>query len=93
MLTPALTIRLATLSDPVTSSRPASRVLIAERDGLAVAALSLTSGAVIGDRSPGAAAAVRLLRRRRWQLLRQGGAVARLASLTARPSAPVPAGA
>jgi hypothetical protein len=93
MLTPALTVRLVTLSDAPPSSRRARRVLIAEDGGLAVAAVSLTSGAVIGDHLPGAAAAVPLLRRVRYHLLRQGGRVARLASLSARPFTPVPAGA
>jgi hypothetical protein len=93
MLTPALTVRLVTLSDVAPSSRRPNRVLIAEDDGLAVAALSLTSGAVIGDDLPGAAAAVPLLRRIRYQLLRQGGRVARLSSLSARPFTAAPAGA
>ena len=44
------------------------RVLIAERDGIPIAGLSLTSGALTG--APGA---VHALRHRRWQLFRHCG--------------------
>jgi hypothetical protein len=102
MLTPALTVRLATAGDaaPLWSRSPqpvgersARAVLIADHRGVPVAAVSLTSGAVVAGRSPLTRAAVALLRRRRYQLLRQGGRVAPLASLRRRPAAPAGAGA
>jgi hypothetical protein len=53
--------------DPPLTIRRNRRVLIAERDGARIAAISLTSGAVTG-----APSAVPALRHRRWQLLRHG---------------------
>jgi hypothetical protein len=67
--------RLAATDD---AARLSGRALIAERDGVAIAAVALTSGRVIATRSPRSAAAVHLLRLRRYRLLRQGGHVARL---------------
>jgi hypothetical protein len=71
--------RLAALDD---AARLSGRALIAERDGVALAAVALTSGRVVAAPSPRAAAAVHLLRLRRYRLLRQGGRVARLSSLS-----------
>lgn len=71
--------RLAALEDAAGLS---GRALIAERDGVALAAVALTSGRVVAAPSPRAAAAVHLLRLRRYRLLRQGGGVARLSSLS-----------
>jgi hypothetical protein len=88
-----LTIRAATPHDigalqRLTRSEPRPRVggraLLAERDGVAIAALALTSGRVATDASSGAADAVRRLRYRRYQLLRQGGDVGPAWSLLRR---------
>jgi hypothetical protein len=79
---PTITIRAATPSDTdslarlaeLDSRRPlGGRVLLAERDGVAVAGVALTSGAIVADPFEPATDAVRLLRYRRYQLLRQGG--------------------
>jgi hypothetical protein len=78
----ALTIRTATTEDAhalrrlaaLDSERPlAGRVLLAELDGLPLAAVSLATGAVTADPFQHSADAVRHLRFRRYQLLRQGG--------------------
>jgi len=87
----SMSIRLSTASDAGALTRLAAlddaaglsgRALIAERDGVAIAAVALTSGRVVTAPSPRAAAAVHLLRLRRYQLLRQGGRVARMSSLS-----------
>jgi len=94
----SLSIRLSTSSDAGALSRlaalddappPSGRALIADRDGVAVAAVTLTSGRVLADATPRTAAAVHLLRLRRYRLLRQGGRVARLSSLSSG-SSPAP---
>jgi hypothetical protein len=54
-------------------------MLLAERDGATVAAIALSDGAVVSD-----ATAVAALRRRRYQILRQGGDVGRRAPLLRR---------
>ena len=99
----ALTIRVATPSDEYDlqrlaglegRSRPTGRTLLAEREGVAIAAVALSSGAVVADRSdPAGAAGVRQLRRRRYQLLRQAGDVGPVASLLRRLVPPNPAAA
>jgi hypothetical protein len=98
MSTPRLTVRAATHRDAGTLARlahprrrPAGPVLIAEHDGVPVAALALTSGSVDADRTHATAAATRLLRLRRYQLMCQGGEVGGAASLLGRRIAPVPA--
>jgi hypothetical protein len=58
--------------------------LLAEHHGRAVAAIALTSGRVTAEASPAGARAVPALRRRRYQLLRQGGDVGPAASLLRR---------
>ena len=87
----SLSIRLSTASDAGALTRLAAldnaaglsgRALIAERDGVAIGAVALTSGRVVTAPSPRAAAAVHLLRLRRHRLLRQGGRVVRLSSLS-----------
>jgi hypothetical protein len=92
----SLSIRLSTTSDAGALTRlaalddvapPTGRALIAERDGVAIAAVALTSGRVIAGPSPRAAAAVHLLRLRRYRLLRQGGRVAPLSSFSSVSSA------
>jgi hypothetical protein len=96
----ALTIRVATPQDEYAllrlaalegRSRLSGRTLLAERDGQAIAAVALTSGAVISH--PDGADAVRQLRRRRYQLLRQSGDVGPVASLLRRLVPPTPAAA
>lgn len=78
----ALTIRVATPRDAralsrlagLDSRRPLSgRALLAEHDGVVTAAIALTSGSVVADPFRPASEAVRQLRYRRYQLLRQGG--------------------
>jgi hypothetical protein len=58
--------------------------LVAERRGVAIAAVALTSGAVVADPSHPTATAIRALRLRRYQLLRQGGDVGSLTSVLRR---------
>ena len=78
----SLTIRLAAPDDAravrrlaaLDSARaPRGNVLLAETDGVPVAAISLYTGAVVADPFQHSSEAVRLLRLRRYQLLRQGG--------------------
>jgi hypothetical protein len=78
--TPAL-LRLAALDSagPLTG-----RVLVAELDTVPVAAVSLEAGAVIADPFQHTEDAVRVLRLRRYQLLRQGADVAPARSLLRR---------
>jgi hypothetical protein len=90
-----LTIRAATSHDHAALTRLAAtgsrgHTLLAERGGVAVAAVALTTGAVAAAANAGAEDAVRLLRLRRYQLLRQGGEVGPAASLLRR-LAPRPA--
>jgi hypothetical protein len=77
-----VTIRLAAPNDAAVLRRLADldsarqlrgHVLLAETDGVPVAAISLTTGSVTADPFQHSAAAVHLLRLRRYQLLRQGG--------------------
>jgi hypothetical protein len=80
----ALIIRAATPRDADTVGRlaaltghppPHGRTLLAERDGVAIAALPLTSGLVLADPLVPIAHAACQLRHRRYRLLRQGGDV------------------
>ncbi len=88
-----VTIRAITPSDGAALSnlapqgpRPyrSGRGLLAEIDGEPVAAISLTSGAVMTDLDRAHAGTVHALRRRRYQILRQGGDVGRSATLLRR---------
>jgi hypothetical protein len=88
-----LTVRAATCHDSKALARLASldnrprltgRALLAERGGIAVAAVALTSGVVVADPSYPTAGAVSALRLRRYRLLRQGGDVGPLSSLLRR---------
>jgi hypothetical protein len=88
-----LTIRLASPEDAralhrlaqLDSAAPLSgRVLVAELDGQSLAAVSLESGSVIADPFRHSADAVRMLRVRRYQILRQGSDVAPARSLLRR---------
>jgi hypothetical protein len=63
--------RLAALSH---RERPNGRTLIVEDDASVVAAIAVTSGAVLADPSGDDEQAVQLLRRSRYELLRQGAA-------------------
>ncbi len=98
MRTNAMTIRAATSADTgairrlaASSSRPRPRgpLLVAERDREMIAAIAVSSGAVISDPARVAADAVRRLRRRRYQLLRQNGDVGAARALLRR-LAPTP---
>jgi hypothetical protein len=91
----SLSIRLSTARDTGALSQlaalddaapPSGRALIAERHGVAVAAVTLTSGRVLAGSAPRTAAAIHLLHLRRYRLLRQGGRIARLSSLSAVPA-------
>lgn len=93
MLDNALIIRAATPNDAATVRRlaaltghepPHGATLLAERDGLAIAALPLTSGLVLADAAVPITDATRLLRHRRYQLLRQGGEVGMVHTLLHR---------
>ena len=57
---------------------------MAEIDGEAIAAISLTNGGALVDLDRAHPATVHSLRRRRYQILRQGGDVARAGNLLRR---------
>jgi hypothetical protein len=89
----APTVRAATARDADTLSRlarydggtrPAGPTLLAERDGVALAAIGLTSGALTAEPLNPIADVVRLLRTRRYEVLRQGGHVGPAWSLLRR---------
>ena len=78
-----MTIRFATTHDAWALRRLAAldsasaltgRVLVAEREGAPIAAVSLESGAAIADPFQPTAGAPALLRLRRYEILRRGGA-------------------
>ena len=74
------------------SARPLSgHALLAELDGVPVAAVSLANGSKVADPFRHTAEAVRMLRLRRYQLLRQGGDVAPAWALLRR-LLPIPSG-
>ena len=58
--------------------------LVAEVDGTAVAAISLTTGAVAADLARAQSHTIESLRYRRYQILRQGGDVGRARNLLRR---------
>jgi hypothetical protein len=64
------------------SIRADGDTLLGERDGAVVAAVALFDGAVVSPAAP--ADAVAALRRRRYQILRQGGDVGRRGALLRR---------
>ena len=91
-----LTIRVAGSADALTLQRVAEldsapglpgRVLLAEEEGEAVAAVSLETGAVNADPFRPSTEAVRMLMQRRYQLMRQGADVAPARSLLRRLAA------
>jgi len=89
-----LTIRATTPSDQDALSNlitlgsrrylPEGNGLVAEVDGTAVAAISLTSGAVAADLDRAHPRTVHSLRHRRYEMLRQGGNVGRARNLLRR---------
>jgi hypothetical protein len=68
----------------ISRRRIQGRALIAERDGVAIAAIGLTSGAVAADPFNRTAEAVSVLRERRYRMLRQGGDTGNVHSLLRR---------
>ena len=93
MLNHALTIRAATPHDADTLRRlaafdsrpqPHGHALLAERDGVPIAAIALSSGLILADPFNPTADAVRRLRERRYRLLRQGGDVGSARALLRR---------
>ena len=70
--------------------KPRGHVLMAERDCDVVAAIELGSGAVLAGPDPRSPDDIELLRRTRYQVLRQGSGVgyarSRLRRLLARPA-------
>ncbi len=93
---PHLTIRAAGPADAGALRRLAEldsapdlrgRVLLAEQDGEAVAAVSLETGTANADPFRPSAEAVRMLMQRRYQLMRQGADVAPAPSLLRRLAA------
>jgi hypothetical protein len=96
MRSDAMTIRTATSADTdavrrlaASTSRPRPRgpLLLAEHDGDMLAAIAVSSGAVITDPARPVADVVRDLRRRRYQLLRQNGGVGEARTLLRRLTA------
>ena len=89
-----LTIRATTASDQNALSNlttlgsrryvPRGNGLVAEVDGTAVAAISLTSGAVAADLDRVQPRTVHSLRHRRYEILRQGGSVGRVGNVLRR---------
>jgi hypothetical protein len=92
MFHPTLTVRTTTPSDlrglahRAGLSAPTGHALVAERNGLPIAAISLTSGTVLSDADAFTADAVHVLRFLRYRLLRQGGQRGGLQSLLRRPA-------
>jgi hypothetical protein len=93
MSSDATTIRAATSADTdavtrlaASTSRPRPRgpLLVAEHDGEMLAAIAVSSGAVITDPGDSVADVIRGLRRRRYQLLRQNGDVGAARTLLCR---------
>jgi hypothetical protein len=73
--------RLVALAQRRRSRGPA---LVAQRGNAVIAMIALTNGAILADPLQANDDAVRLLKCRRYQLLRQGGSVARARSLLGR---------
>jgi hypothetical protein len=89
----SLTIRVAGPGDATALQRLAEldsakplpgRLLLAESDGVPLAAVALESGSAIADPFQETAEAVSLLRLRRYRLMRQGSDVGRVRSLLRR---------
>ena len=82
--TPADTHALSRLSTLGPRAYTQGRGLLAESDGAAVAAISLTTGAVAADLDRSYSRAVGSLRHRRYEILRQGGDVGPARTLLSR---------
>lgn len=101
MRSDAMTIRAATSSDTAAVTRlaaatrrprPRGPVLVAEHEGEMLAAIAVSTGAVITEPGQPVADIVHRLRRRRYQLLRQNGDVGAARTLLRRlASAPLAA--
>jgi hypothetical protein len=96
MRSDAMTIRAATSADTgalrrlaasSSRARPRGPLLVAEHGGEMLAAIAVSSGAVISDPGTPVADVVRGLRRRRYQLLRQNGDVGAARTLLRRLAA------
>ena len=92
--TPGDTRSLARLAGLDSRAALRGHALVAELDGLPVAAVGLTSGTVIADPFVPTVEAVRALRERRYRMLRQGGDVGTASALLRRvaPVRPRPVG-
>ena len=82
---------LAQLAEVNGRSRPRGRVLVAERAGLPIAAIALTTGIVLADPRNSSIGAERLLRFLRYRLLGQGSQREPLRSLLRSTAATLPA--
>ena len=100
MLNHALTIRAATPRDANVLGRlaaldhrsaPRGHALLAERDGVPIAAIALTSGLIVADPLNPTTVADQMLRRLRYRLLRQGGDVGLARTLLRRLAHGTPA--
>jgi len=95
MSQPAITVRVADPADSPTlellarvagrSPLPGGTVLLAEGDGVPLAAIGLTSGAVLSDPANATLGVLRDLRLARYRLMRQGGHTGAPRSLLSRP--------
>jgi hypothetical protein len=92
--TPGDTRTLAHLAGLDSRASLRGHALVAEFEGLPVAAVGLTSGTVIADPFVPNVEAVRALRERRYRMLRQGGDVGTASALLRRvaPVRPQPVG-
>ena len=80
-------LKLQRLAELDSAPRLRGRVLLAEEDGEAVAAVSLETGAANADPFRPSKEAVGMLMKRRYQLMRQGADVAPARSLLRRLAA------
>jgi hypothetical protein len=95
MSDPVFTVRVATPGDSRSlewlawltggSRPPAGTTLLAERDGVPLAAIRLTSGTVLADPCSTPLDIVEALRFTRYQIMRQGGQIGASRSLLSRP--------
>jgi len=95
MSAPAFTVRVASPADSRAleslawltggSRPPAGTTLLAERNGVPLAAIRLTSGAVLADPCNTTLGLVEALRFTRYRIMRQGGQTGASRSLLSRP--------
>jgi hypothetical protein len=96
MSDPAFTVRVATPDDSRSldwlarltgrSRPPAGATLLAERDGVPLAAIRLTSGTVLADLCNTPLEIIGALRFTRYRIMRQGGQTGASRSLLSRPT-------